>query len=136
MEKLKGVLLDVKNQELKVVELNIDRKDSSYLDEFYKLLECDLFDIAVRKFDGECLDIFVDDEGLFKEDKIPSVATFNGEEIVEVIYNNVLIFSNDGMGNTISLTDEQIEKVMNCQIISVDESLEVGELYKMLLVSI
>lgn len=133
MGKLKGVLLDVKNQELKVVKLNIDRKDSSYLDEFYKLLECDLFDIAVRKFDGEYLDIFVDDEGLFKEDKIPSVVTFNGDEIVEVIYNNVLIFSNDGMGNTISLTDEQIEKVMNCRIISVEESMEV---YKMLLVSI
>lgn len=105
MKKIKGVL--VSNGEVKEYELEYN----SYKD-YYKVLNCDTFDIQTRKFGDEWLDIYCDDEGLFKENNKPSVLTFANGELVEQIVGNVFIVSHDDEGETISLTDEQIKKVM------------------------
>ena len=105
MKKIKGVL--VSNGEAKEYELEYN----SYKD-FYPLLNCDTFDVQSRKFNGEWLDIYCDDEGLFKSNNKPSILTFSNGELVEQIVGNAFIVALNDDGDTISLTDEQVQKVM------------------------
>jgi hypothetical protein len=105
MEKIKGVL--VSNGEAKEYELEYN----NYKD-FYPLLNCDTFDVQSRKFNGEWLDIYCDDEGLFKANNKPSILTFSNGELVEQIVGNAFIVAHNDEGDTISLTDEQVQKVM------------------------
>lgn len=105
MEKIKGVL--VSNGEVKEYELEYN----NYKD-FYPLLDCSTFTIATRNFNGEWLDIYCDDEGLFKANNKPSILTFSNGELVEQIVGNAFIVAHNDEGDTISLTDEQVQKVM------------------------
>lgn len=109
MKKLKGVL--VANNEIKEFEFEYN----NYKD-FYPLLNCSTFDIQTREFNGEWLDIYCDDEGLLKTNPKPSILTFSNGELVEQIVGNVFIVSHDDEGETISLTDEQIKKVLDTQV--------------------
>lgn len=109
--KIKGILITPNQKETKprVYEAEIN----SYKD-YYPLLECDTFDIQSRMFKGKRLDIYCDDEGLFKEINRPSILTFNKNgQLVEQIVGNVFIVSHDDEGNTISLTDEEVEVVLS-----------------------
>lgn len=105
MKKIKGVL--VSNGIAKEYELEYN----NYKD-FYPLLNCDTFDVQSRKFNGEWLDIYCDDEGLFKANNKPSILTFSNGELVEQIVGNAFIVAHNDEGDTISLTDEQVQKVM------------------------
>ena len=105
MKKIKGVL--VSNGVAKEYELEYN----NYKD-FYPLLNCDTFDVQSRKFNGEWLDIYCDDEGLFKTNNKPSILTFSNGELVEQIVGNAFIVAHNDEGDTISLTDEQVQKVM------------------------
>lgn len=105
MKKIRGVL--VNNGEAKEYELEYN----NYKD-FYPLLDCSTFTVATRNFNGEWLDIYCDDEGLFKANNKPSILTFSNGELVEQIVGNAFIVAHDDEGNTISLTDEQAQKVM------------------------
>ena len=105
MKKIKGVL--VSNGVAKEYELEYN----NYKD-FYPLLNCNTFDVQSRKFNGEWLDIYCDDEGLFKTNNKPSILTFSNGELVEQIVGNAFIVAHNDEGDTISLTDEQIQKVM------------------------
>ena len=105
MKKIKGVL--VSNGVIKEYELEYN----NYKD-FYPLLNCDTFDVQSRKFNGEWLDIYCDDEGLFKANNKPSILTFSNGELVEQIVGNAFIVAHNDEGDTISLTDEQVQKVM------------------------
>lgn len=105
MKKIKGVL--VSNGVAKEYELEYN----NYKD-FYPLLNCDTFDVQSRNFNGEWLDIYCDDEGLFKANNKPSILTFSNGELVEQIVGNAFIVAHNDEGDTISLTDEQVQKVM------------------------
>lgn len=105
MKKIKGVL--VSNGEVKEYELEYN----NYKD-FYPLLDCSTFTVATRSFNDEWLDIYCDDEGLFKANNKPSILTFSNGELVEQIVGNAFIVAHDDEGDTISLTDEQVQKVM------------------------
>lgn len=109
MKKLRGVL--VANNEIKEFELEYN----NYKD-FYPLLNCSTFDIQTRQFNGEWLDIYCDDEGLLKANPKPSVLTFSDGELVEQIVGNVFIISHNDEGEIISLTEEQIKKVLDTQV--------------------
>lgn len=106
MKKIKGVL--VSNGEIKEYELEVN----SYKD-YYKILDCDTFDIVTRKFGDEWLDIYCDDEGLLKSGNKPSILTFCDGNVVEQIVGNAFITSHNDDGDAISLNDEQIKKVMD-----------------------
>ena len=106
MKKIKGVL--VSNGEIKEYELEVN----NYKD-YYKILDCDTFDIVTRKFGDEWLDIYCDDEGLLKSGNKPSILTFCDGNLVEQIVGNAFITSHNDEGDTISLNDEQIKKVMD-----------------------
>lgn len=108
MKKIKGVLITPKNNSIKVYEL-----EEKSFEDYYPLLECETFDIQTRKFNGEYLDIYCDDEGLFKEGNKPSIITFDNGKIVEQIVGNVFIVGHNNEGQTISLTDEQIYSVLS-----------------------
>lgn len=121
MRKIKGILITPNQEGTKprVHELEYN----SYKD-FYPLLECDTFEIPSRKFNGKWLDIYCDEEGRYKKNK-PSIITKHNGQVVEIIWGNVFIVSNDGNGNTISLTDEEIEAVLKTQGWSVKGECEV-----------
>ena len=123
--KIKGILITPNQKETKprVYEAEIN----SYKD-YYPLLECDTFDIQSRRFKDKWLDIYCDDEGLFKEINRPSILTFNKNgQLVEQIVGNVFIVSHDDDGNTISLTDEEVEAVLSA--VKVMAGLESNEEY-------
>lgn len=114
-KKIKGVLV-TPNQEgskPRMYELDYESYKS-----FYPLLECDTFDIQTRKFKDKYLDIYCDDEGLFKQGNKTSILTFdkNFDSLVEQIVGNVFVVKHDDEGDTISLTDEEIDMVLECVV--------------------
>lgn len=87
-------------------------KECDDLQDYYDALKCDCFDIATRQIveidgeSGKVFDIFCDDNGLFAENPIPSALDDN----MQVALVGNLIFANhDNMGNTTSLSDEDID---------------------------
>lgn len=110
MKKIKGILITPNNKNTKprVYELEVN----SYKD-YYPLLNCDTFDIQPRKFNGKWLDIYCDDEGLFKENNQVAIVTTSGDRIVEQIVGNVFITSHNDNGDTISLTEDEIKAVLS-----------------------
>ena len=78
------------------------------LEDFYKYLQCDTFDIATRKIGDKYYDIFVDDIGTFVENPIVS-AINNNDEVMLV--GNLIIANHDAEGNTTSLTTEDVKNI-------------------------
>ena len=120
--KIKGILITPNQKETspRMYELEVN----SYKD-YYPLLECDTFDIQTRNFNGKWLDIYCDDEGLFKEDNKPAILTYSDGQLVEQIVGNVFIVNHNDEGETISLTDEEIEAVLLTQGWSVKDKCQV-----------
>ena len=106
---IKGVLI-TPNQE-GTLPREYTLKEESIKD-FHNLLDCDTFDIQSRKFGDEWLDVYCDDEGLLKADNKPAIVTFMDGEISEIIVGSVFICNCNEKGETISLTDEQVKKVL------------------------
>lgn len=111
-KELKGVLINVGNGTAKVHTITLDDENGGYLDEIHSALDCECFTIAERKFSGEYLDIYLDDMGLYKPYTKPSVAVFDGDELVETIYGNVFICSANSVGESVSLNERQIIAVL------------------------
>ena len=110
MKKIKGILITPNQKETKprVYELEVN----SYKD-YYPLLKCDTFDIQTRNFNGKYLDIYCDDEGLFKENNQVAIVTMDGKRIIEQIVGNVFITNHNEDGDTISLTEDEIASVLS-----------------------
>lgn len=104
---IKSILIDVKNKKAEALEIE------PTLQNYYKLLDCDLIDITERKIGEYWYDIVCDDEGLLKENQIPSAV--NSKSEVQLV-GNLLLMNHDGEGNETSLTDEQINDLMNGHI--------------------
>ncbi len=104
--KLTGVLAKP-NAAPRVIEFELN----SYED-LYPVLDCDCFDIAVRRFGKNYYDIYTDDEGLlhFKD---PAIYVFDDDYMVQVLVGNCFVCKHNDEGDTISLTDEEIAEVLN-----------------------
>ena len=76
------------------------------LDEMYKYIQCDMVDVAGLTED---IDIWVDDNGLFKPGNIVLEYKLKGnsEEPLHLA-GNALFLSSDDEGNSIGLTMEQL----------------------------
>lgn len=102
---MKAFLIDV-NADVKegarVVECGND------LETLYKLCDCSVIDIVLRKIGNFWYDIVCDDEGALKEDKIPTAFDDNSEVC---LVGNLLFCNHDVEGELVSLTDEQIENL-------------------------
>jgi len=92
---LKGMLVTAKG----AVVANL----TGDLEDFYRVLECDCFDIATRKIGGKYFDIYVDDEGLLKDNPRPSAITPDKEVM---LVGNLFICSSNEEGETISISDD------------------------------
>lgn len=89
------------------------------LDDFYKHLKCDCFDIATRRVGDKYFDMFVDDVGLFAENPVPSV--FNADTKEPMLVGNVIFANHDAEGNTTSLTDADICLIKEHLVITADK---------------
>lgn len=101
MKKLRGVLVDVENETVKVLEIE------DKLDEFYRILNCTCIDIVVRNVHNHMrYNIICDDEGLFKEPtKISGIGLDYSPELV----GNLFIVGGEVIdGELTSLTDEEL----------------------------
>ncbi len=99
MNKVRVLVFDGKDFTLVTVEK---------LDDYYKLLECDCFDIAQRKIGGVAYDIFVDDIGLFRDKPLVTAVDPDGHPM---LVGNLLFANHDGEGNTTSLSDEDVLRI-------------------------
>lgn len=99
---MKVLLIDTDTLQPQVVET------AGGLQEWYRLIKCDLIDIVSRKIGGRYYDIIVDDEGLFKGGaKVTALDT----QQQPLLVGNLVICNHDGEGGETSLTDEDIELI-------------------------
>lgn len=104
MNKVRLLALDVIDG-LGLYEVYCDNDD---LQSFYDVLKCSCFDIARRNIDGKLFDIFCDDIGLFADKPIPSALD---SDMNPALVGNLIFANHDSEGNTISLSDEDIEYI-------------------------
>ena len=113
MNKVTGVLIDVKNRTTVVHTVN-----SGSLEEYYDILNCTTFDIASRRIGGSYYDIYCDDEGLLKCSPVVSAVS---EDREPMLVGNLFVTKTNDEGETISLTAEEISEVLNSVINLYDE---------------
>ena len=101
--KIKGILVDVKSNIIDVCEIE------KSLESYYKILNCELIDIASMKIGNRYFDIICDDEGLMKED-INISAIY--DDFTPALVGNILVVRHDGKGNERSLTSKDILLVL------------------------
>lgn len=102
----KLLLLDVYEECMldQVKEIEIEE-----LEDYYKYLKCDAFDIATRKVGDKYYDIFVDDCGLFVEH--PKVSAVDEDTYEPMLVGNLILANHDSEGNTTSLSDDDFENI-------------------------
>ena len=110
-----GVLIDNTTNKTKIIKYDFEQttKSNLNLQRIYDMLKCDCIDVVERKFGEHYYDIYCDDEGLFKENPLPAIATFDDGKIVEQIVGNVFICKHDGEGGMESLTQEEYREVIS-----------------------
>ena len=108
--KIKGVLIDVLNEKVEVVEIE------KSLQSYYKILNCDCIDIVSRKIGGKEFDIICDDEGLLKDPQKISAIDVRWQPM---LVGNLFIVKFDGVEDITSLSDDEVQHVLkNCRKIS------------------
>lgn len=79
------------------------------LDDYYKVLETECFDIVNLKIGEKYFNCYVDDNGRLKKDAIPSAIN---KDTAEILLVGNIIFSNaDDEGEAASLSDEDIQLI-------------------------
>lgn len=81
------------------------------LDDYYKFLNCDTFDIANRQVGNSRYDLFVDDEGLFRQNPRISAVIDSTQE--PALVGNIIFAKRDTSGETVGLTDVDIHNIKN-----------------------
>ena len=99
---MKMLLLDVYNNEVKMVEVN-------GLEDYYKYIGCRCIDIVRRKIGDLTVEIVCDDEGTFVED--PKVSAIDVAYRVRLV-GNLLVAGGEVIdGNLTELTEEEVEYI-------------------------
>jgi hypothetical protein len=97
---MKMLLLDVYNNEVKVVEAN-------GLEDYYKYIGCSVIDIVRRKIGDLTVEIVCDDEGTFVEHPKVSAIDIVGQPC---LYGNLLVAGGKVIdGNLTELTEKEIK---------------------------
>ena len=102
---IKGVLIDVENNIAESVEIE------ATLDNYYKLLNCDVIDIVNREINGKRFDIVCDDEGLLKEN--PKISALD-LQYKPTLVGNLFVCHVDVTGQECSLSEEEINHILEC----------------------
>lgn len=102
---MRGLLLDVEHDEVKIVEVN-------ELEDYYRLMGCDTIEINVRKIGGRNFDIICDEEGLFQAE--PTVSAVDSQGMTMFVGSLIICGEADTDGKERSLTDEDIVHIRKC----------------------
>lgn len=102
MKRLTGILIDEKGA--KVVDIK------HTLESLHATIKCQTFDIATRLIGNKPFDIFLDDEGLLIDNPIINGFCIDAEE---VLAGNLLVLNSNEEGETIGLTNEQINHILS-----------------------
>lgn len=98
------LVLDVEKDEVREAQCH-------NIEDFYRELNAEPFDIARRFIKDKPYDIFVDDMGLMRDPDAITISAVDGKGSPMLVGN--LIFTNhDGHGETVSLTDEDIAHII------------------------
>lgn len=98
--KIRGVLLDTVKDKVEVVEFE------PTLENYYRMLHCDMIEIAVRKIgvrNGKVFDIVCDEEGLFKPDN--KISAINDLGKVMLVGSLLVVGLADEEGDETSLSE-------------------------------
>lgn len=90
------------------------------LSDYYKLLNCDTIDFTSRMINGKMFDIICDDEGLLKPHTISAGSVEHPDNILA---GNLLFVQADEEGQTIGLSDEEIQHLKDSTIARIDENM-------------
>jgi len=103
---MRGYLIDVQNDEHRVVEI----ADKDHLGQFYDLIGCECIDIVTRKIGGKYFDVIVDDEGLFVQN--PICSAYDSKHNPMLVGNIVIlgVANDDGNLTSLSVHDVQLVK--------------------------
>ena len=108
MNKVRAIYLQAgKNIYPEIVEI---MPDGSNLEELYRLLNCRTIDIVKRPFGNKYFNVIVDDEGLLKDNFIPSafsVAKTKGTQL-DLVGNLLVVGPADDEGNFTEISDQEI----------------------------
>ena len=100
---MKMLLLDVHNNEVRVVEAN-------GLEDYYKYIRCSVIDIVRRKIGDLTVEIVCDDEGALCEH--PKVSAVDAVFGLPELYGNLLVAGGKVIdGNLTELTEKEIEYI-------------------------
>lgn len=103
MKTIKGVLIDVSNDNVEVIEIE------KSLESYYRVLNCETIDIVSRKIGDKWFDIVCDDEGLFVANpKISAIDNMGKPQLV----GNLFIVKFNGEDDITSLNEDDIRYVM------------------------
>lgn len=75
------------------------------------LLDADFFDITRALIGGVEFQLYVDDEGLLKDNPIPM--SFDKGDLQPMLAGNILVLQSDAVGDSRDLTDEEIDILYN-----------------------
>ena len=94
------------------------------LDDYYRLLECDIIEAPEFQIDDEIVTVICDEEGLFKEN--PTVRIWNSKNKPLVVGNIFLCKANHRTGKFKSLEDKTIENIIknNIKMVITERGLE------------
>lgn len=101
--------------------LDVLRDDETYVSEYNKLqdfyddLETDVLDITRLTIGGKTFDVFVDDIGLFRENKVISAISVDPVKgfikVTPLLVGNLIFANHDAEGNTTDLSDDDIQLI-------------------------
>lgn len=92
-------------------EVSTFELEEDTLHQMYRLIGCDTVQMIQIEFEGNEYDMWLDEEGKFKELYPTYPLSYNGE-IYDVVVGNVLIMSSNEDGDTIGLPEDVIEKML------------------------
>lgn len=108
--KIEGILIDTRKI---LTEATIATVDSeNFINDLYAKLSCETVDVATRYINGKKVDIWCDDEGLFKENRT-ALYTISDGKVVEQMVGNLFICSSNQDGESCSLDDKEKAAVMS-----------------------
>lgn len=113
MKKMKTLLLDVRQKELREIEIEDD------LHAFYKALDVDMIELPMRCIGDKEYSIMCDEEGLLKAN--PIISCISETNRTDVICGSVMFFNTDyDTAELVGLTDDDIKNIREHVRISVD----------------
>ena len=109
MKKVKVLTLEV-DHKIRAIIPHVRFIDSdNTLEEMYRLIGCDLIDIAQVKVGGKFFDVYCDDEFLLKDNPVPTLFIDNET----VLCGNLIFTTRNDEGKAAKITNDDVKKLTN-----------------------